>query len=194
MKNNGIFVQNNYIDDMLINPYKHSFEEIFNYALNYDIYQKPFFDYLLVECCTDGLAKAFKQNLSNCNCYIEYINSVINGSDNVLKAYVILFLEYNLIDEIYSNRDDIINDIFNNDYEIEYKITMALQYSTYEMDKNTVMKLKKILKKNIINDDFMKSEYSNDELDNFIDEYYDIIDENQSNNTKVMHYKYKKNR
>ena len=190
--NKGILVQNNYFDDVSIHPSKYSYEEVFYTAINYDIYQNYLFDYLMVECCTDGMSRSFKENLSEYDLYDNYIEGILYGSNNILRAYVILFLEYEYFPSFYPNKDDILIDMFDNDCDIDYKVAMALQYSTHKLDKETIDKLKLKLKYSVLDDEEMKNFYTNDELFKLLDEYFTVIDKNQSQFKEIMTYRYKK--
>ena len=186
LKGNDIYIQNNFIDDILENPVKFSYEQIM-FISNFTLYDYDLYDYIVLNYPFVKGAGVFKQELIEYGVYDDYLNSVMEEGDIFLKASFAFYIDASLRDDVIGDEFEFIDTIKNDDeYPFEYKVGLLTALAIYK----NYGELINIIKNNIINivktDDRIKKEFSNEERDYLLNQYLSAIDENTIDGIKRL--------
>lgn len=191
MKNNVIFVLNDYVEDVINNIEDYEYSEIFQVAMNYELYQKKLLDYLLLDTCYTNVANKFRENLEYVDKYDEYVMAVLDGNDEILKSYIIIYFENELLGLIQNNIEELIENLFKSNYPAKYKVNLAAQYAKFVTKDEYIYLIANNIKYLIMSDEEYRNLYTIDELKELIAYYMTIVNNNyNSEKTPLIEYRY----
>ena len=174
-KKRKIYVQNDFIDDIVENPENYDFNQIMfisKYTPNFN----TLYDYVVVNFPFIEDANTFRDITIIYGTYDEYLNSIINCDDDILKISFCMYIEPTVFNDIYSGIDEVIDKIEKEDVGYEYKICLLVALAIYNPDDETIDKIKKCIIKVVKNDEYLKCQFNDEELDNIIKQYISEID------------------
>ena len=177
--NNKIMVESNYnyLKDILEKPYNHSYEELMGISLLSDDYMF-LQDYMLLNCALDKKEEEFRNILIKYEYYDIFLYDTVYKKDDFLKTHVVLYLENDLFYSIFKDDFDLAKTIVkNNKFKEQYKLYDLLTLSEFQCSKKTINYIKKSIKQLLDNCNKLDPSFK---VEDYINHYMDIIDENQA--------------
>ena len=161
LTNNNIYIQNNYIDEIIQNPDIYDSEEII-FASQFTPYSNKLYDYLLLNFGFKEGANNLKDYLIYINEYEKYVERILNGENNLLKCNLILYLEYSHFDDIFSSVSDYIDIVMNDKNLNKYKICNLVVLSNFNCTDEDIVKIKQCVNKLVSDDSNLKKKEKNE--------------------------------
>ena len=154
---------NDYIDEVIRNPYDFSEEEIFFLGYFFKPMRKIIFDSLLMKCAKQGNTQDFIDSLTVEGIYAEYINDVKNSSNKFMKLIVAMFLETELLGEWFENEDEMLEAVIKSDAKLNTKLFAFSKLSVFNVEDETIEKMKEYAKKEIDKDEEFTKNFNKEE-------------------------------
>ena len=195
LTNKDIFIQNDFLDDVVKNPEKYNNNEeseILYKTYPHHVKGYKIFDYLLLDSVTNNYFPIFMENLYDFGLYDKYISDINNKSDKFIKVFASIFLDQYLMDAYFDNILDAAKVIDSaEEYDNIYREIALVGLSIFECDKKTLEFMKKSLKKIILKDELYSREYTPEERNKEIEWFYEYMENNQKELRKEMELKLK---
>ena len=188
LKKENIHIQNDFEDELVEEPNNIQFyydepseryQVLFNVAVR-ALKGYKIFDYLLYNLAFTNSISSFELDLVNNNLYNQYTESVLNRDDDFLKAYMLVYLKGEDIEEYFGTKKNLAS-VFINDKEhgINFRLNGLMGLAQFKLDKDTI----NYIKENIVNmiysikDNEVAGPPLTEEIrQNLINTYYETID------------------
>ena len=133
LNGNDLFIHNDYFDEVQENLDNYDLNEIFDLACESFVHRKVFLNYMFKKLIKMGYNEVMllKTNLISCDLYDEFVNNIVNGNDNNLKAILVIYFEENLKDELFKDNKEIINTVASSEDNEFTKLTNLINISRF---------------------------------------------------------------
>ena len=181
-RRNGFYVQNDYYDRIIDNPEKYvdkedGIRDLYMAGNNHvDGYKA--FDFLFVLSVITNKLQEFKDSMYLNGFYSDYIQDVEERSNYFIKAYASIFLDDELNETVFHNNKELIIKSLEKagNYSYVARIIGLLNFTREKCSDETLQMVKDAIV-NIVYDN--SEDLSEEEINNKIQQYIDIIDNNQ---------------
>ena len=200
LKRNDIHFQNDFEDEIVEEPSNIAFyyddqntrySALFRTGM-YALKGYKIFDYLLLNTSLNNSISYFEIDLVNNEMYDKYVENVLSRDDEFLKAYMLVYLKGEDIEQVFGSKKNIA-DVFINEkkYNIDYKLNGLMGLCDYKLDKDLIIYIKENIAKMINNiqiSDGVGGVITDEEKQNLINQYLDTIDQYQKDyETNVLY-------
>ena len=185
MKNKlNIYVENDFVEDLMDNSYKYSMDQALFIAKNVDYYRNKILGHYLLQECISNKQSEFREYLTDLDMYDKFIIDVVDGNDEFLKAIVTLYLEPSLMVNDPEQDASLANAISQGKYSIYYKLPALVKLSEYNIGEGLTKALKIVIKNLINKSKEFKKQYDEPTIEELVMYYEELVDDNQKQYNK----------
>lgn len=191
LKRNDIHFQNDFEDEIVEEPSnikfyydnpKTRYSVLFRIGM-YALKGYKVFDYLLLNTSLNNSVSCFEIDLVNNGMFGRYVDNVLSRDDEFLKAYALVYLKGEDIEQVFGSKKNIA-DVFINEkeYNIDYRLKGLMELCNYKLDNDLVNYIKENIAdiiNNIQGRDEIGREITDEQKQKFINQYLDTIDQYQ---------------
>ena len=179
LTHDDFMVQNDYVDDVVKNPYDYSEEEIFFLGYFFKPMRRQIFNSLLIKCAKQGNVQDFIDSLTIEGVYSEYIDSVHESKDDFMKLVVALFLEPEILGEWFEDEDKMVDAVINTEkYPLNTKLFVFSKLSVFDIEDETLEKIKNVSIPLIEKDEDLKKSLTKEQLESLKKDFLNNINHN----------------